>query len=275
MATEAETTRAAAHLGVPTPAVAPVAWIPAGALVAVVLAVSLVLSIPLPVMLVAALLPALAWWLKVRSVAGSAFPTALSRLGDDGVAASARLDNVLDGLVLTMGVARPVVRVVDEPAPVAAALAGPEPRGVIVVTTGLLDGLGRLEHEALVALLLDRIRSGHARNVLVADALAGLPRLPLISGLVRRACDALVPDGADVAIDLDAVRVTRFPPALAEVLGRVRDHDGRCGHAGLASLRTSWVAAPAAHDAAAGDDLPSLVGRETALADRIDMVKES
>lgn len=275
MATEAETTRAAAHLASPMPAVAPVAWIPAVVLVATVLVVSLVLSLPLALVLPAAVLPALAWWLKVRSVVGTAFSAASSRLGEDGVAVSPRLDNVLDGLVLTMGVTRPEVRVVDEPAPVAAALAGSEARGVIVVTTGLLDGLGRLEHEALVALLLDRIRSGHARNVLVAAALADLPRLPLVSGLVRRACDALVPDGADVAIDLDAVRVTRFPPALAEVLGRVRDHDGPCRHTGLSALRTSWVAAPPAHDVAAGDDLPILVGRETALVDRIDMVKES
>jgi heat shock protein HtpX len=256
--------------------VVPVAWIPAVVLVLVVLLVSLVLSLPLPVPLAAGALPAAAWWLRVRSVVRSAFPEAVARLAPiDDTRDTARLDNVLDGLVLAMGVPRPELRVVDEATPVALALAGAESGAVIVLTTGLLEGLGRLEHEAIVALLLDRIRSGHARNVLVADALAGLPRLPLVAGLVRRSRDVLVPDGADVAIDLDAVRVTRFPPALADVLGRIRDHGAVCTHPALVALRSSWVAAPVAHDAAARGSLPSLVGRETALVDRIDMVKES
>ena len=276
MATETETTRAAALLPTPESAVSPVAWIPVVALLAVVVLVSVVLSLPFPVPLAAGLILAAAWWLRVRSVVRRAYPAAIARLGvEHGAATTARFDNVLDGLVLTMGVARPEVRIVKEETPVAAALAGTAGGAVLVVSTGMLEGLGRLEHEALVALLLDRIRSGHARNVLVAEALSGLPRLPLLSGLVRRAREALVPDGADVAIDLDAVRVTRFPPALADVLERIRDHGSPCGNRALGSLRSSWVASPAAHDAAVVGSLPSLVGRETALVDRIDMVKES
>lgn len=276
MATETDTTRALGELPDVGPSVAPVIWVPAGALVAVALIITVVLSVPIVLIVPLAVLPAVGWWLRVRSALRSAPEAAVASVSPDAPSeVNPRLDNIVDGLVLTMGVARPDIVIIDERCLVGAVLAGNTSRGTLVITRGLVEALGRIELEALVAVLLDRLRTGYSRNLMAAEALAELPRLPLVSGLVRRARDTLLPGGIDVSIDRDAVRVTRFPPALADVLALIAADDVTCAHRGLLALRAHWLAAPLAHDASSPHRLPSIALRETPLADRIDIVKEA
>ena len=74
--------------------------------------------------------------------------------------AEARLLNLVEGLAPVAGVARPHCVVLDDPAPNALALGRDARHGCIVVTSGLLRSLSRMELEGVVARALVDIRDG-------------------------------------------------------------------------------------------------------------------
>jgi len=118
----------------------------------------------------------------------------------------ARVLNLVEGLAPTAGLARPAVLIVDDGAPNALALGRDGPRGVIVVTTGLLERLDRMQLEAVVAHLLVQIRDGFS-----AAATLSLAFRPS-----RR------PEPIPFAVaDSSAVSLTRYPPALAAALDTI------------------------------------------------------
>ena len=120
--------------------------------------------------------------------------------------ADGRLLNLVEGLAPSAGLARPSVLVIDDAAPNALALGRDGPRGVIVVTAGLLERLDRMQLEAVVAHLLVQIRDKFS-----ADATLSLAFRPS-----RR------PDPIPFAVaDSSAVSLTRYPPALAGALDAV------------------------------------------------------
>ena len=124
----------------------------------------------------------------------------------------ARLDNLVEGLCVTHGVAKPAVQVIDDPA-INAAVVGTDPkRATIAVSTGMLQSLGRIELEAVVAHLLSRIRSGDIVPATVAAALFG--------GVPIRTL--LVVPGWDLQADAQAWRMTRYPPGLIGALEKIR-----------------------------------------------------
>ncbi|MGH9076744.1 MAG: hypothetical protein ACRDY0_04720 [Acidimicrobiales bacterium] len=136
---------------------------------------------------------------------------AVSAIGgrDADARADARFVNLVEGLGAAGGVSPPRLLVVDDPALNAAALGRDPRRGTLVVTSGLLGALTRVELEGLLAAQLVRIKRGDTLPGTLASA-AG--------PLARRACRSALPaQGGDLA----AVALTRYPPGLASALEKV------------------------------------------------------
>lgn len=133
-----------------------------------------------------------------------------------------RLENLVEGLCTTHGFHEPSVHVVESPAVNAASFGLRRPAAHLVVTSGALSDLDRLELEAVVARQLCAIR----RGVAFPTVLAGVSRLPgaapVTAGLAARV------SGFDTVsdVDLEAARLTSFPPALASALSRAAEGPG-------------------------------------------------
>jgi len=151
-----------------------------------------------------------------RSVVDRALATiGPSRLSDG---AHPRWENVVDGLSTTTGVGEVELRVVDAAEANAAAVAHGG-RVVLVVTSGLADGLSQVELEAVGANLLTRVRNGVAELATVAVGLPG-PTAATSAFVTRTLVDGLGDQHA-VRSDLDAAGLTRYPPGVARALRRI------------------------------------------------------
>jgi heat shock protein HtpX len=160
----------------------------------------------------------------------------------------ARFQNLVEGLCLRIGVREPELRVLVDQARNAMAVARHD-RQSLVVTTGLLQDLSRIELEGVIAELLVRLRSGDAERATVMAALVGAPLLdsplagitrPLASALLRRVLDLY----RDVMADQQAVAVTRYPPGLSAGLERIGS--GSLLPAGApAGIDHMWMVPPA------------------------------
>lgn len=195
----------------------------------------------------------------VRLVGRGSASVALAATGARPVGADdePRLHNLVDGLRVAMGVPEPSLWVVEDPSPNVLAVARNADESALVVTRGLLDGLTRVELEAVLAHQLARIRSGEvaagsaALLALGGTRVASVPEpspagppastgralgpglqpsarparlawpLLLVAPLTRALVVRLVEPGADSEADVAAVQVTRFPPALAAALEKV------------------------------------------------------
>lgn len=120
-----------------------------------------------------------------------------------------RLTNLLEGLCLTSGVPGPEVRIIDSEVPDALAV-GTSPRSaVVVVTSGLVDLLGRIELEGVVAHELARIRHHDIAPATLAAALG--PFGDQVAGRILASERIL-------AADVEACQLTRYPPGLIAAL---------------------------------------------------------
>jgi heat shock protein HtpX len=131
----------------------------------------------------------------------------------------ARLVNVVEGLCVGNGIGVPQLRVLDDPAANAIVIGSNEQDAVLICTTGLLGALDRMELEAVVAHELAHLKRGDMRTTARATRALGLyaamsagatVRLRSLTGPAREAC-----------ADLDAVAMTRYPPALASALAKL------------------------------------------------------
>lgn len=131
---------------------------------------------------------------------------------------SPRLGSLVEGISASIGVELPLVMLLDELQINAIAIVGPDRAGTLVITSGAIELLSRLELEAIVARELVKIRSGevyyHAR-------------LRSFRKMFSRYVKRLIPReytkemlGRDIACDIGGVTVTRFPPALISALQR-------------------------------------------------------
>jgi heat shock protein HtpX len=131
-----------------------------------------------------------------------------------------RLANVVEGLCATLGVPRPRLWVVDDPVPNACALGRQPANALLVVTTGLLDGLGLIETEGVVAHELAHVkRHDTAVSEIAAVVLYPLVRITGSDRLVH----AAVGRGREYRADEVAAAAVRYPPGLRdalEMLGR-------------------------------------------------------
>ncbi len=191
-----------------------------GVVAAVVLGVVAGLLVSWWAGLLVAVVLAAAWWLWVRSLLAAALDRAVEASGAVAVepADVPSLHNALDGVSVLAGVPLPSLHRIDVQAANAFCAAGAEDAAV-VVTAGLLEGLRPTELEVVAAELLCRVRDGSAR---VGTLAAGLPTwLCQLCGLGPRSLAAVIGDQRATRADLEALSITRYPPALISVLDRM------------------------------------------------------
>lgn len=149
-----------------------------------------------------------------------------------------RLANVVEGLCVNGGVARPHLAVVEDPG-IDACSIGRNPSGAtLVVTRGMLDVLDRVELEAIVAHELAHLRSHDVSVATVASVVIGSVGIDPASVLGV---------GRELTADLHAVELTRYPTALASALekaaGAPRDSGRAARSVGHLWISGSQVAA--------------------------------
>ncbi len=136
-----------------------------------------------------------------------------------------RLHNLVDGLAATVGIAPPEVHLVDDDA-VDVGVVGVRRPGALVVTTGALDTLDRLQLEAALARQMLELRTDAQLARTVGVGVLGRIGRPLVERADRT-------DDIDhaVAVDAAATTLTRHPPSLARALEVLAAHP-RAGGAG-------------------------------------------
>ncbi len=170
-----------------------------------------------------------------------------------------RLDNLVEGLCTTHGFNRPSLHVVEAPAINAASAGRRRLDAHLILTRGALTELDRLELEAVVARQLCEIR----RGVAIETVRAGVARIPLVGTLAVRLTGRA--SGRDQAsdVDIEAVRLTNYPPALASALSKASATTGLKASGAAGHL---WLAAPQGAGPAAGT--------RPSMAQRIDLLGE-
>jgi Zn-dependent protease with chaperone function len=126
------------------------------------------------------------------------------------------LANLVDGLCGTLGVERPDLWLVDDPVPNACALDGAGRRGVLVVTSGLVERMGLIELEGVLAHELVHLKRRDAVVSAVAVATAGIVALATGGDALVHAA---VGKGREYDADQAAVLAVRYPPGLRDALG--------------------------------------------------------
>ncbi len=170
-----------------------------------------------------------------------------------------RLENLVEGLCTTHGFHEPSIHVVESPAINAASLGLSRHGAHLVVTSGALSGLDRLELEAVVARQLCVIH----RELAFATVLSSVLRLPGAASVT--ASLAARTGGFDAAsdVDVEASRLTSFPPALASALRTATEGPELTSPRAAVHL---WMVAPQ-RDA-------SPMGERASTLQRIDVLSE-
>jgi heat shock protein HtpX len=243
----------------------------AAAAVVLVLGVAIVLLAGLGligVVVVVVLVAGLAW-LADRSAGRVAVAATGARPADGRDAL--RLHNLTEGLCIADGLAKPTLYVVDDDA-LNAFTAGASPKhAVLVVTSGLLASLNRVELEGVLAHELSHIKTHDSMSASVAVvALAGpvlladvgrqpgaslLARPAVVLGVLAPLAGWALRRAVDPRRELDAdtagVRLTRYPPGLSSALAKLRDGDTVVRRAPRATAPL-WFAEPVEHAAPFG-----------------------
>jgi heat shock protein HtpX len=139
--------------------------------------------------------------------------------------------NLVDGLASAAGLPRPRLYVADSDAANAFSVGRDPERSALVVTTGLLTTLNRVELEGVLAHELNHIWSWGARLATLGVALGRVPGLLRLLAPVRREFDA----------DEAGARLTRYPPGLVSALRKLADGAAAPDPPGLRHL---WIMAP-------------------------------
>lgn len=184
----------------------------------------------------------------------------LSRTGARPVEADAhaQLHNLVEGLCLSLGVQRPRLYVVDDPAP-NALVTGLRPHdAALVVTRGLLDKLNRVELEGVLARELSLVKTDDVALATMAALYAKV--------LGPRIVTSLVAAYRDQEADLAGVGYTRYPPALCAALVKIRDDETVARHTDR-SIDHLWLVQPA------GDAEPA-ISTHPPLDERIEILRE-
>ena len=142
-----------------------------------------------------------------------------------------RYANLVDGLAQAAGLPRPRLYVADSDAANAFSVGRDPERSALVVTTGLLTTLNRVELEGVLAHELNHIWSWGARLSTLGVALGRVPGLLRLLAPPRREFDA----------DEGGARLTRYPPGLVSALRKLAEGAGTPDPPGLRHL---WIMAP-------------------------------
>lgn len=160
-----------------------------------------------------------------------------------------RYHNLVEGLCTAAGLPKPQLCVVDDQA-ANAFVTGRNPRNAaVVVTTGLLERLNRVELEGVLAHELSHIKSYDIRPSTLAVTMVGgfvlLTPAPVSSWLLGKVIN---PDRETIA-DLAAVKLTRYPPGLTSALEKLGEDDTVVTSSGRAMAHL-WLCEPSAHSQA-------------------------
>jgi heat shock protein HtpX len=142
-----------------------------------------------------------------------------------------RYANLVDGLAQAAGLPRPRLYVADSDAANAFSVGRDPERSALVVTTGLLTTLNRVELEGVLAHELNHIWSWGARLSTLGVAFGRVPGLLRLLAPPRREFDA----------DEGGARLTRYPPGLVSALRKLAEGAGTPDPPGLRHL---WIMAP-------------------------------
>lgn len=206
-----------------------------GILPAIVLGVVLLLVQPV-LGVVVGVASAVAWVFLVRARIAGSTQRVTEPLGAVPLVPGSqpRLENVLEGLCATSGVSAPEVALVDSPAMNALVAAGRD-HVRLVLTTGLVDHLGRLELEGVLANLLGRVKDGSARySTSVMGLLGPTPR-------ASKLLASHLGEQRSVLSDLAAVDLTRYPPGLISALSAMGERGTEVPGAPAVTLPL-WIA---------------------------------
>ncbi|HEX3425981.1 MAG TPA: M48 family metalloprotease [Acidimicrobiales bacterium] len=238
-------------------------------------------------LVVAVAVAATAWWGSV--------PLALRLAGGHPAhpVDHARLLNLVEGLGANAGVTAPSVLVRVDPALNALTLGRSSRQATLVVTSGLLEELNRIELEAVVAHELSHIRSDDLLAATLAVPLFGIWRRSALtaaqSGPSAILARLLVPVSALAGLglrlsvdphreeqaDIAGVRLTRYPPALMSALEKVRQR-GPVVDGGNLSPATAhlWLASPLPPSPRRLAWLTELYETHPGLQERIEALRE-
>jgi len=140
-----------------------------------------------------------------------------------------RLHNLVEGLCVGIGLQPPRLRIVEDDALNALAVARSVDDADLVVTRGLLSQLSLVELEAVLAHELARIRRGEAIVGALAGIALGGPGAPVIfpATPVAPLTRAIVGRGEPIEAwsDIAAVEITRYPPGLVSALETLAEAD--------------------------------------------------
>jgi heat shock protein HtpX len=187
------------------------------------------------------------------------------REGEDP-APVARLDNLLDGLCLAHGVARPRVLVLPSASANAATIAVTDRTReiVLVLTRPVMDELARIELEGLLAQQLSHVRDG---DTALSTFVAAVASVPVIGSFLGRRAGAALDPHLETQADLAGAAMTRYPPGLAAALARLAERPTAI--AGVAPTTAHlWLADPLP-----GSEAEPFVPHPP-LADRIEVLHE-
>ncbi len=190
-----------------------------------------------------ALIVALILWVAIVGfVYVSRETLAMSGMAPRGVTAedNPHLASVLDGLVVAHGFDRPDVQLLNSSATNAAVVGRDSRNTKLILTTGLVDELDRLEIEGVLAHLLTAAGSADIGGATLAGAVLSI--LPG-SGLRKKAIEWMFPEHFRIDTDLAAVGYTRYPPSFAASLEKLAAADTTVPMARTANAHL-WLADP-------------------------------
>lgn len=198
-------------------------------------------------------------------------------------AAAPRLFNLLEGLCAVTGLQMPVVSVTADDGINAFAVADPARArsAELVVTSGVVDRLERIEMEGVIAVCLARLRSGSAEAETLVTALTIDKPWFLGASTVRRFADAVHGDGGVFDTDVKGAGITRYPPGLAAAYQRMLDTSTRVIGFDV-NLANLWVADPrgesvggnSADSTAQGSRVDSPIDSRPPLHERLALLRE-
>ena len=150
------------------------------------------------------------------------------------------LRSVVANLCTTHGLMVPKLCIIDSEAVNSTSIGMNAQSAFLILTSGALAKLDRLELETVVAYELLRIQ----QNLGEITILANVARLPGSSFFITRMLRFINKDHTETDADIAAIRMTRYPPALASVLLKIKEAPEIETAPALAHL---WLAIPESH----------------------------
>jgi heat shock protein HtpX len=179
-----------------------------------------------------------------------------------------RYHNLVEGLCIAAGLPKPRLYIVDDPG-LNAFVTGRNPKhAAVALTRGMLDSLGRIELEGVLACELSHVKN---YDILVSTA-AVVPTILLGRLGAVMAYGSRSPDH-DLYADASGVQITRYPPGLSSALKKVQAGGGAVRHASRATA-PMWLTSPYGRDDGDGPRRAGGAGSRLPLEERIRILDE-